>query len=700
MVATQLDFTGKVKQSTSTHNKSSNAPIVTLDKMTYDHVGRPLVHTQTINGHEELIAANQYDVLGQLHYKNVGGQKDGTGLQKVDYAYNIRGWLKTINEGMTANGDVFGFALHYAEPKHGGAALYNGNIAEAQWQTANDHTKRWYTYSYDAMNRITGAVSNDGKYDLSNVTYDKMGNILSLTRDGFQNTATFTEMDKLAYAYDDGNKLLSVTDTGNKAYGFKDGINPDFDYEYNENGNMIIDRNKGITDITYNYLSLPTKVTVAGANNGTINYIYDATGTKLKKIITENGQPLTTEYAGSHIYKNNVLEFFAMPEGYVEPNTSNGFNYVYQYADTRGNIRLSYTDADNNGTIAKSEIIEESNYYPFGLKHKGYNNTVSPYGNSTAQLRGFGSKEEQNELGVEWMDFGARNYNAAIGRWMNIDPLADIMEMDSPYNYAFNNPVFFIDSDGMMPWPVHELFHQWTRRVDSWYGPRNCTGCSSFHRGLDINFSGGGATDFGAPVLATHAGRVVSIKTTLSGAGRNVLIQSPDGTFQTQYFHMSRSDVLLGSYVEEGQQIGAIGGSGRGRERGYAVHLHYAIKRQNSSGNYDWHNPTGGNANNTDNIVDPQSWIGNGPWEASYYDNIAGADFSIFSLDAAIETPTPAPAQDPRSTVTPIDPLPSGGIVPTPITPIVPGGGTIPPPNPPTPPTPPNPIIIPPQPID
>ncbi|TAI48490.1 RHS repeat domain-containing protein [Flagellimonas allohymeniacidonis] len=147
---------------------------------------------------------------------------------------------------------------------------------------------------------------------------------------------------------------------------------------------------------------------------------------------------------GNYVYQGGTLQFFNQPEGYVTPKSGGGYDYVYQYKDHLGNVRLSYLD--NSGT---TEIVEESNYYPFGLKHKGYNTAISANGNSVAQKWKFGGKELDESLGLETYDFGARNYDPALGRWMNIDPLAEKMRRHSPYNYAFNNPMFFIDPDGM-----------------------------------------------------------------------------------------------------------------------------------------------------------------------------------------------------------------------------------------------------------
>ena len=169
------------------------------------------------------------------------------------------------------------------------------------------------------------------------------------------------------------------------------------------------------------------------------SYIYDATGTKLQK----TGGSSVTDYAGNYVYQgtsgNETLQFFNQPEGYVTPDGMGGHDYVYQYKDHLGNIRLSYTD--NNGNL---EIIEENNYYPFGLRHKGYNNVV----NGTHHPYTYNGKEEQEELELDWLDYGARNYDAALGRLLNIDRYAEKFEALSPYQYANNNPIYFIDVNG------------------------------------------------------------------------------------------------------------------------------------------------------------------------------------------------------------------------------------------------------------
>jgi len=502
-VKSDLDFLGKLIEVESSHIKNTTN-ITTIDNFYYDHSGRLLTQTQTINNNPtELILNYHYDELGQLMNKNVGGEvasnpENSLGLQTIDYAYNIRGWLKSINyDANETDNDLFNFKIGYNNPELVGAmALFNGNISETHWNTVNDNQERNYYYEYDALNRIKNATYSGGtfnftnnasadaiqeeNYSLHNMSYDKNGNILHLERYGIHtayvgvgNNITSDIVDQLDYFYAPySNKLENVKDTADNLGSFipDDNIDnggfleeyegPDNKYAYEDmNGNMTSDKNKGILNIEYNHLNLPTLITFA--ENNQISYIYDATGTKIaKQVYTNNGLNYTqTFYAGNFIYEKvnsnaEELKFFSHPEGYVEHNlTNNAYNYVYQYKDHLDNIRLSFSDTDGNGSIdISSEIVEENNYYPFGLKHKGYNNVII----GTDHKYGFGGKEEQDELALKWMDFHARNYDAALGRWMNVDALADSKGQisNSPYVYAMNNPIVFTDPDGNCPWGV------------------------------------------------------------------------------------------------------------------------------------------------------------------------------------------------------------------------------------------------------
>ncbi|CAM1370856.1 RHS repeat-associated core domain protein-containing protein (modular protein) [Tenacibaculum litoreum] len=458
IVESKLDFSGKVLETKTTHKKSGKADIVTIDSFEYDHVGRMTKQTQKINAQAtETIVANEYDELGQLKTKKVGGN-----LQEVDYTYNIRGWLKNINQDGKNDNDLFNFTINYNNPTNGATPLFNGNISETSWNTlsvnnTSNPVSTNYVFSYDALNRITAATSDaSGNYNVSGITYDKNGNIKNLTRNGWQNSATFTNMDVLSYDYGNTNQLNYVTDGGNNNYGFIDGNKSGNDFEYDSNGNMIIDRNKGITNITYNHLNLPLEIKVDNSDSKKINYTYDAMGTKLRKVINDNGNITTLDYANGYTYENNTLEYFPTAEGYVKKDNT-GFKYVYQYKDHLGNVRLSYTDNNNDGIITASsdpsttEIIEENHYYPFGLKHEGYNTAKNiGVGSHIAQKFKYNSIELEEALGLDLYEMDMRQYDPTIARWTSIDPITHYSF--STYSAFDNNPVYFADPSGADSW--------------------------------------------------------------------------------------------------------------------------------------------------------------------------------------------------------------------------------------------------------
>ena len=126
--------------------------------------------------------------------------------------------------------------------------------------------------------------------------------------------------------------------------------------------------------------------------------------------------------------------------------------------DHLGNVRLSYAQRlvtewtpPQVSYVNKLVVLDESHYYPFGLKMQGLNSVkLNP-----DYKYSYNGKELQDELGLNMHDYGARNYDASLGRWMNIDPLSEKYYDWSTYTYTLNNPIFFIDPDGM--------------QVDDWY---------------------------------------------------------------------------------------------------------------------------------------------------------------------------------------------------------------------------------------
>lgn len=475
----KIDFIGKILVSERTHTKGWNNAITFTDYYTYDHSQRLKTHIQSINNSDlELILALQYDELGRIKSKKVGGSaastiENSSGLQTIDYSFNIKGWLESINDGNANNGDLFGFRLNYHETALPGAkSFYDGKISESHFVSARDHKTRSYKYEYDALSRIKSATYHGNyavpgltdieDYSLNNVSYDKNSNITALSRTGLTAAVTGTPVgidliDRLSYSYAPlSNQLLRVSDAATTD-GFKNGYNIDNDYEYDVNGNLKKDKNKGIIGIEYNYMDLPTQITFndeATSQIHTITYVYDANGNRVKKSIND----AVTIYTHNLVYEKvnssslEILKYIGFSEGYIEPTTNGNFNYIYQYKDNLGNIRLSFSDLNNDGNVNPSEIIQSINYYPFGLEHSYGQASPMSVVNGLYHAKKYNGQELEQSFGLNVTEMDFRQYDNALGRFNAIDKLAAYEYNNTPYHFAGNNPISYADPTGLLPW--------------------------------------------------------------------------------------------------------------------------------------------------------------------------------------------------------------------------------------------------------
>jgi RHS repeat-associated protein len=470
----QYDFSGKVLVSYATHQKAgTNANTYHVrNRMYYDHAGRllgtnKLVYKQgETNLEERWVSSVNYDELGRSTNKKIGiDYATTTPLETFNYEYNIRGWLLGVNRqfinsstGNSTIGNYFGYELAYDNNVNATGANYNtirydGNIAGTTWKTAGDGVQRKYDYTYDNANRLLKAdytQKNGTAYNTTaginysvlmgngtshSTAYDGNGNILKMQQYGWKITGS-TLIDNLTYTYNtNSNKLKQVKDAVNDTTTklgdfytqkwYPGGVNKATtatDYTYDVNGNLLKDLNKAIGNasnngIAYNHLNLPRLITVrkdsAGANvKGTIEYIYDATGAKLQKKVTEGTLITTTTYVAGFVYESisNVnsgadsLQYLMFEEGRIRPIPLNSSNqtwaYDYMLKDNLGNVRMVITDEkarmakypaatlEGLATDANSAIAKEQPFYtintanvvaaPAGMPAYQNNNGVQP----------------------------------------------------------------------------------------------------------------------------------------------------------------------------------------------------------------------------------------------------------------------------------------------------------------------------------
>ena len=426
VAATVYTFTNKPATVTHTHTASGKTTRTEVYTYSYDHADRLLKVEHTLGGTKITLADYAYDNLGRLQSKSL----HGSATNKLTYAYNVRGWLTGIS------GTKFTQNLYYNTGN--GTARYNGSISSMTWKAGNESTVRGYKFTYDGLDRLLNATygetaginANTDRFSENVTAYDKNGNIKTLQRYGQTAASGYGLIDNLTFTLA-GNLLNRVDDAAAaSAYGggfeFKDGVKQANEYTYDSNGNLTKDLNKGISTITYNVLNLPSMVTFS--DGSTIAYTYGADGTKLKTVHKTGSTTTTTDYCGNVVYENGVQKLLLTDEGYVTLSDS---KYHYYLKDHQGNNRV---------VINQSGTVEETNhYYPFGGVFASSGN-VQPYK--------YNGKELDAKKGLNWYDYGARHYDAALGRFTTVDPSAENYYSTSPFTYCLNNPLNYIDPLG------------------------------------------------------------------------------------------------------------------------------------------------------------------------------------------------------------------------------------------------------------
>ena len=379
-----------------------------------------------------MVASYSYDDIGRL----VSLKRSGNaGI--VNYAYNIRNWLKETKS------DRFSQNLWYETT--GAYPCFNGNISRMQWLSSMDHVLRGYDFAYDGLNRLeestyaegAGMSQNKNRYSENILSYSPNGSIERLQRYGKKNNGAFGLIDDLTYSYN-GNQIKAISDKAgsllyNGSFDFKDGANADVEYFYDTNGALIKDLNKDISNIEYDVLGNLKCITFS--NGFKTKYVYDAAGNKLRTT-HESAVTNTTDYVGNFVFEDGKLSKYLFDGGYCSFDQNQNPVFHYCEKDHLGSVRM---------VVNENVTIEQVNhYYPFG----GVYGDLSY--NSEYQRNKYIGKEFDHMHGLDWYDHGARMYDAAKVVWNKVDPLSEIYFHLGPYLYCENNPIVMFDNTGLL----------------------------------------------------------------------------------------------------------------------------------------------------------------------------------------------------------------------------------------------------------
>ncbi|MEM9339597.1 MAG: DUF6443 domain-containing protein, partial [Bacteroidota bacterium] len=499
----EYDFAGRLLKAIAHYDNPRMEPhaedLTVTRSMVYDHAGRLLALDHQVNGQEPVrLVAYKYNELGQVISKGLHGavalQSDlpedlvldsydgsseivasksvtlqsgfatgdtgnnlkvyanpviapteeivaGEFQQKVDYTYNIRGWLKAINDAQLASeNDYFGLELLYNDAANG-HQQYNGTIGEVKWKGAQDEVTKSYRYQYDALSQLTEATYGENDSFTANTfgargfAYDRNGNIQKLKRNGLV-AGEVTQVDDLNFTYL-GNQLEAVDDLESHAEAFHDRSEASDEYDYDANGNLIKDLNKEMTRITYNYLDLAEEVTFSDGRK--VKYGYSADGQLLWQEFygTNQSLKLRRDFLGSQVYEDSTLVSLQTEEGRIRPVTASGsaavsFDYQYDLKDHQGNTRVTFSTTPENYTLVEDYEDETSSFSE--LKRLSRQNANSSTGGSYVSALSEGQTSSMLMIGLNKGD----TVNLSVQANYEADP-TDNTFLPLAYNALFRS---------------------------------------------------------------------------------------------------------------------------------------------------------------------------------------------------------------------------------------------------------------------
>ena len=463
------DFLGSPVRRHLVHRKGTETVCEDLT-YTYDDSERLLEVRHSLNGGTPvLLARNTYDELGRLS----GTERGSNDALSSTYSYNVRSWLTGID------GSLFKETLHYNELRSdrlgNDRRRFGGDVSSMEWRSGAGNGTRSYDFSYDGLGRLVSADYGEyGDHVVgygASYSYDNMGNLLSLSREGDMTSSLKGIVDNLSMTYD-GNMLASVSDSApapsvTGSADFRDGVSEAVEYTYDRNGNMTSDLNRKVSLISYNRQNRPARMRHAG---GTETFTYLPDGTKRGRTVLGKDRSLSrTEYRGNLVYADDTLKYILFDGGLIAMDGSSP-EYLFFLRDHLGSTRVV---ARSNG-----KAVQVNHYYPYGMAYASGrmsgNAEAHPVtgeggnvidgdleiGGETGgmELARPGASQPYRFLGNELYtsnslglyDFSARMYDPALGRFLSVDPMAEGYRHLSPYAYCAGNPVVYVDKDGQV----------------------------------------------------------------------------------------------------------------------------------------------------------------------------------------------------------------------------------------------------------